>query len=397
MDSNNKKHKPFWQPWGAWGCLWRSLLFLLGIALICLLLAVLLRGCNKVIDSPINPFAKDNIDNPYKDKGRNLPEDPYKDLPEDLRNDTPVESWCDSIPGVRELPSPRDNYIPPVDSTRIITNPIDSISKIVCDQLVVFFNSTDIKSDMASFARQFKQIYPAAGYKVIYYNPAAGTMLLAVPQDRLVQVAKELPEKITDIDFRVSTNEILEESGKPSDPGFANVEYDEYFKLIQAYEAWDITKGSSDVKVAIVDSYFDLSNPEIGERYVDPIHIPSKTKNILPPARMPASEGELTSFCHGSHVAGIAIGGQDNAHGCSGIAPECTWIPISLGDQLTSLNIFEGLLYAVYNGADVVNFSIGRSFPKEAKSVPIGDQIDIAKTTDKMGENLWEYIRVYVD
>jgi len=382
-DINAKAPRPpFWKPWGVGGCLWRTLLFLLGMTLICLLLAILLRGCesetNPIQNNPFNPFASDSI---------GKMEDPYREF----RDTTLVKEWNDSIPGVKELPKPDENYIPPVDSSRIVTNPEDSLSKIICDQLIVFFNSKDLKQDMAAFAKKFKEIYPEQGYEILYYNPTAGTMLLGVPEDKLQEVADELPRKITGIDFRVTTNEILAEGAKPSDPGFGVASYDEYFKLIQAYEAWDITRGSKDVKVAIIDSYFDLSNPEIGERYTDRINIPSKTQNVLPPAKSPTKD-DITSYCHGSHVAGIAIGSQNNKLGCSGIAPECSWIPISLGDQLTTFNIMEGILYAVYHGADVVNFSIGRDFPPDAKNIPLGDQINYAITEDKRGEELWKYI-----
>ncbi|MCH5328140.1 MAG: S8 family serine peptidase [Coprobacter sp.] len=372
------------------GCLWRTLLFLIGMILFTLLFSLLLRGCDDDTNKP------DEHTNPLERLIRDIiglpDDDPYRDLPEELRDNSPVTGWGEGIPGVDELPAPEDNYIPPVDTSRIVPHPEDSLVQIVADQLIVFFNArTDLQQEMTTFAKRFKELYPGAGYSVLYYNPQAGTMLLGVPQEKLEEVLENLPRQITDIDFRITTNEILAESDKPSDPGFGTAKYDEYFKLIQAYEAWDITRGSSDVKVAIVDSYFDLSNPEIGERYVDRIHIPTKTVNVMPPAAAP-NKDNITSYSHGSHVAGIAIGTRDNRLGCSGIAPECTWIPISLGDQLTTFNIMEGILYAVYHGADVVNFSLGRAFSKEAQKIPLEDQVEIATTTDKRGEALWEYI-----
>lgn len=297
-----KSSGPFWNPWGAGGCLWRTVLFLLGLLLLCFLFALLLRGCDK--DVPLNPFNNDErSDNRRDDKFPYDPfeepidsiDNPYRDIPQELKDSVFVDDWNDSIPGVKELPSPKDNYIPPVDSTEVIINPDDSTSYIVGDQLIVFFNSKNLKQDMADFARRFKQAYPGNGYQISYYNPAAGTMLLTVPQSNLVKVADELPSKISGIDFVVTTNTILNETAKPADPGFKTKAYDDYFNLIQAYDAWDITRGSKDVKVAIVDSYFDLSNPEIGERYTDRVHIPSKTNHVMPPNRRPRSEKELTS------------------------------------------------------------------------------------------------------
>lgn len=395
--TNNNTNSPswlsFWLPWGGAGCLWRTLLFLLGIFLLCLMFALLMRGCddnrNPLYDNPFNPFGKDSV-GPYNDPYHG--EDPYREN----RDTSPVVTWRDSIPNVPELPSPEDNYIPPVDSSRIITNPGDTLSKIVGDQLIVFFSSQDLKKDMADFARRFKEVYPGAGYSIQYYNPAAGTMLLSVPQENLQQVCEELPGKIPGIDFIVTTNEILRQTSKPSDPQFSEPKYDKYFKLIQAYDAWDVTKGSPDIKIAIIDSYFDLSNPEIGQRYVDPIHIPSKTADVYPPAAAP-NRDNVDVYCHGSHVAGIAIGGQDNGLGVSGIAPNCTWIPISLGDQMTDFNIMEAILYAIYQGADVINMSIGRCFPDGIEEMPLQEQVDIATKTDLKGQELWEKILQIAD
>ena len=387
---------PFFKPWGFGGCLWRFIVYLLGIILISLLLAFLIKGCDdtkkafeEFIDNPeqlIKPIIPSE-ESPYG------PDDPYRDYPEELIDSSLVEDWIKPIEGVEELPEPDDNYITPIDSTDIITNPEDSISQIVANQLIVLFNSQNIEDDMSSFAQQFKQHYPGNEYSISYYNPQTALMLLLVPEEELLKVRDELPHKITNIEYVVTTNGVFSENARPSDKDFSNPNYDEYFKLIQAYEAWDITRGSKDVKVAIVDSYFDLSNPEIADRHVDRIHIPSRTRMVLPPRKQPMSDGDLSAYCHGSHVAGIAIGAQNNELGCSGIAPECTWIPVSLGDQLTDMNVLEGLMYAVYKGADVINLSIGRAFPKGlAKVLPFGDQVVISQTMNKGCEALWNYI-----
>lgn len=363
---------PFWQPWGIWGFLWRFFAFLGGMVLISLLLSALIKGCSQRNNE--REFNKD------------------RDIPPELVDSTRVPDWGDSIPGVPELPPPDSNYIPPVDTSRIITNPEDSTGQIVAGQLIVFFNSNNLKADMTTFAQQFKAHYPSAAWSIIYYNPQAGTMLLSVPEDQMMQAVQEIPQKITGIDYIITTNDVLRESGKPSDGGFSQASYDEYFRLIQTYEAWDITKGSPDVRVAIIDSYFDLTHPEIGERYVDRIHIPSKTVNVMPPSTPPASQNDLATYCHGSHVAGIAIGAQNNGIGVSGIAPECTWIPIALGNQMTSFNLIEAILYAVYHNADVINISIGRAFPEGASQIPLADQVTISKTNDLRGEQLMEYV-----
>lgn len=61
VSPNSKKHFPFWMPWGDLGCLWRVLVFFIGLtAFITLLLlfSMLFRGCtdnNKQSGTIINP------------------------------------------------------------------------------------------------------------------------------------------------------------------------------------------------------------------------------------------------------------------------------------------------------------------------------------------------------
>ena len=375
MNHSGNNIKPsgdhFWEPWGRGGCLVRSIIFLLGLLLFAFLFSLFLK-------------TEENI---FENQAFETP-DPY----EEARDTSIVNDWNDSIPNVKELPTPDENYIPSLDSTRIATNPEDSLSLIVDNQIIILFNSQNLKADMISFAQQFKTAYPNNTHQISYYNPTAGTMLLIVPSEELISIINELPQKIPNIDYIATVNEILAELGKPSDPDFSDPKFDEYFKLIQAYEAWDITRGSRDVKVAIIDSYFDITHPELKGRYVDAIHIPSKTRDVLPPRQVPSSMDDLGLYCHGSHVAGIAVGAQNNQMGCSGIAPECSWIPIALGDQMTSFNELEGILYAVYHGADVVNMSIGKQFPEGIENTPIAQQADYAKNYNKRGEALWEYV-----
>ncbi|MCR4919400.1 MAG: S8 family serine peptidase [Prevotella sp.] len=373
-------HFPFWKPWTLWGMIWRTLLFLSGLILIAILLGLLIRGCSE---------KGQNWSNPFHDDGDGYQPDPQ--LPDSLKDGTPVKDWGTPLPDMDELPAPDDNVIPPVNPDSTITDPKDSLAQIVPDQLVVFFNSSDVKEDIVKFAKEFKKLWPDPQYKVAYYNQQAGTMLLSVPKEQRDKVAEEIVQKITGIDFLLTTNEMLEsgqQQYQPQDPAFKEQRYMAYYKLIQAPEAWQITRGAKDVKVAIVDSYFALNHKDLSERYVDPIHIASKTTAVFPPAGV-----DPAIASHGSHVAGIAIGTAGNGQGAHGIAPECTWIPISVatGGSITAFNLMEGILYAIYRGADVVNLSIGRAFPDGVDKTPLGDQVQ-ATSLSKVKQQIWDYI-----
>lgn len=396
---NNKRIIPFWRPWGPMGCLWRTIVFLLGILLLCFLFS-LLKQCNRETNKGnLSEYSDQFMETPLPGSEEGYTPPAPLPLPDsipsyDNREEAPiVDDWNETIPGVDELPKPEDNFIPPVDDSRIVEDPEDPYAQVLAGQIAVFFNSNDLNSDMASFAKQFKQNYPDANYQIAYYNPIIGSMILAVPDDKVYSVLDELPNKITGVDFKLTTPEIMGEKYKPTEPMFKHPMVNEYFDLIQAYDAWDITKGNPDIKVAVVDSYFDISNPEIGTRYVDPIHIPSKTRAIMPPSTVPTNDYEFGLSMHGSHVAGIAVGAQDNGLGVSGIAPGCTLIPVSLGGEMTDFNVIEGILYAIYKGADVVNISLGRSFPEGLhKVLPVEDQVEYSKQRAKRSEEVWNYV-----
>ena len=122
-NGNSGGHAPFWKPWGVWGFLWRTLVFLAGILLICYLLSILKNNVKD--DGPVVPPPPPGWDtipypkNPY-DTSYYFHPDPYdgrrvNPLPPDVRDGEPVEGWGDSIPGVPELPNPHDNRIPPIN------------------------------------------------------------------------------------------------------------------------------------------------------------------------------------------------------------------------------------------------------------------------------------------
>lgn len=95
-------------------------------------------------------------------------------------------------------------------------------------------------------------------------------------------------------------------------------------------------------------------------------------------------------------MAGIAIG-NDQETGIRGMAPRCSWIPISVGKSIYTLNVLEGVLYAIYKGADVVNLSLGAVFDKEILRLPINKQIVLAGNTSKRLEAVWNYVNRLAD
>ena len=108
-------------------------------------------------------------------------------------------------------------------------------------------------------------------------------------------------------------------------------------------------EAQADIVIAVIDTGVDMEHPEFNERLVDGYDFINDDDN-------PDDD-----YGHGTHVAGIAAAGS-NSSGMGGVAPGVKIMPIKIldengfGDTSTEIN---GIIYAVNNGADVINLSIG--------------------------------------
>lgn len=122
---------------------------------------------------------------------------------------------------------------------------------------------------------------------------------------------------------------------------------------INIEDAWEITKGSKDVTVAIIDSGIDLENHEFNSKIVYPYNVVEKNQNVQ------------DTNGHGTHVSGI-IAASDDGIGITGVAPNISIMPIKAFDKLGDLdNFIEAIQYACDNGADIVNCSIAIEPPNK--------------------------------
>jgi len=124
-------------------------------------------------------------------------------------------------------------------------------------------------------------------------------------------------------------------------------------QAVNAPEAWDITTGSSDIVLAVIDSGIDASHPEFSGRlargydFVD-------------------DDGTPQDDCgHGTHVAGIAAATGNNRRGVAGIDWHSKVMPIRVihntGASCSgpTSGLASGIVYAVQHGAKVINLSVG--------------------------------------
>ncbi|OAQ54103.1 halolysin [Natrinema mahii] len=137
---------------------------------------------------------------------------------------------------------------------------------------------------------------------------------------------------------------------EPNDPYYG---YQYAPELIGCERAWETTRGSEDVVIAVVDQGIQYDHPalegtmddRIGKDFVDGDGDP-----------YPSSGGD-----HGTHVGGIAAGGTDDGTGHAGIS-DCSLLSVRAldADGVGSLSdIADAIQWAADADADVVNLSLG--------------------------------------
>lgn len=115
---------------------------------------------------------------------------------------------------------------------------------------------------------------------------------------------------------------------------------------ISAEAAWDITRGSRSVVIAVSDDGFDLNHPDLQGigKLVAPLDLQDNDA-------VPLSTRQTEN--HGTSVAGLAIG-EENAIGIVGVAPGCAFLPIRTTGFIDDSAIERLFDEAVRRGAAVI-------------------------------------------
>ncbi len=236
--------------------------------------------------------------------------------------------------------------------------------------------SRALKKPGASAARGVGLANPSATKKA---SPLENTFVVSVigmSAEQAARVLKQEPGVVyAEPNYRYKLHAV------PNDPlygsvGSFNNSFNDLYGLhqINAEFAWDSQEGAG-VVVAVVDSGVDLDHIDLanniwvnvgeiadngidddGNGYIDDVfgwnfHDDNNDPN--------------DDFGHGTHVAGTIAAVGNNAEGVIGVAPESKIMPVrvlgtqQLTNEVTVADLAEGVVYAVDNGADVINASWG--------------------------------------
>ena len=148
---------------------------------------------------------------------------------------------------------------------------------------------------------------------------------------------------------------------------------------IRAVNAWDISRGTASITIAIIDEGVDYAHPDL--------NIPGKLVTGYDAIRQINDPNPSNDDAHGTACAGIAAAASGNGKGVSGVAQNCRIMGIRIaysagGVWVTSdAQIADGINTAVARGADVLSNSWGGGLPSAA----ITNAIRNAKTAGRGG------------
>jgi hypothetical protein len=164
----------------------------------------------------------------------------------------------------------------------------------------------------------------------------------------------------------------------PTDPLFSR--QSAYLSVVGAPAAWDIEQGSPDIIVAVVDTGVDVRHPDLqaniwtnpgeianngvdddGNGCVDDVNGCSFVSDSSPGCANVTNGFVNDDIGHGTFVAGV-IAAAANGTGMVGVARNVRIMPVKVLDCYgagDSIATARGILYAVHNGARVINLSLG--------------------------------------
>ncbi len=197
-----------------------------------------------------------------------------------------------------------------------------------------------------------------------------------------------------DLDYAIHVTDVI----TPNDPGWTQ---QWALPQINAPQAWSIVTDTTAMVIAIIDSGLKLDHPDLanvawvnsgevpgnfidddGNGYVNDMRGWHFYQRWNGTTYVPAQDANVDDdYGHGTHVAGIIGATGNNGLGISGVAWRARVMPVKVLNQYGNgwySDIAAGIVYAVDNGARIINLSLGG----ETDSPVLREPIEYAQAHD---------------
>ncbi len=121
---------------------------------------------------------------------------------------------------------------------------------------------------------------------------------------------------------------------------------------IRAFQGWDLSRGGSSVRIAVVDTGVDQVHEDLVAKIMAGYDFVNGDAD--------PQDDSITG--HGTHVAGIAAAMTNNTIGIAGTSWGARIMPVKVLNAFgngTIANVSAGIAFAADNGAQVINLSLG--------------------------------------
>ncbi len=174
---------------------------------------------------------------------------------------------------------------------------------------------------------------------------------------------------------------------------------------LETTTAWNVSAGSDETIVAVLDTGIDLDHPDRPNLWQNPDEIPEngldddgngKTDDsngwhwwtdlqgtLLQDndIQIPTEQDTVPTprAFHGMHVAGIIAAQVNNETGIAGVTQGSQIMPLRVLDKYaigSVLQISQAIHYAVDNGADIINLSLGSVAPSQAMAEAVSYAVE---------------------
>ncbi|QSB04950.1 S8 family serine peptidase [Natronoglycomyces albus] len=156
-------------------------------------------------------------------------------------------------------------------------------------------------------------------------------------------------------------------------------QYSWHMRTLDVPAAWELSTGQG-ITVAVIDSGIDATHPDL-------INVVHPGRNFVPDTAPLEAEAGLHEAAHtdpaghGTAIAGL-IAGNGTTTGSIGIAPDARLLPVRVLDEHNryhdSTVVADALTWAVDEGADIINLSLGGANDNRA----VAEALEYARKND---------------